>query len=367
MIISFFEGSAVTEPALGERIKKHLRLLIRKESKVTFYFAGESGFTSLCEWAVRELQAAFPKKCLESVGIYREETLGGPVPRVRYSRQEVLTGQTGADDLSVWVWMTDRSDYVLTYMDPLLCGSRSRLSAYQYAARRLGGRCVNLCSQEAAAQARALLPSLVRWERRALEGKLRGEHKKKVAGDLGVSLSTLHGYEIAAQHSIVKLMRVWQRPVRCCGILGFASLHMDSKLRADLVGTIRYLIQCCSVGRFLVSNSASSAVSPLMCLLRQLQIEQDGRFEINVMCPSGTPAKPPKYAQAFRYERRSSSIVKGRLEERNAIVDAADVILCAAVSRYRSGLSYAGRKHVPVINLADDEATQMDEHDLVEP
>ena len=52
------------------------------------------------------------------------------------------------------------------------------------------------------------------------------------------------------------------------------------------------------------------------------------------------------------YEQHSTAIRHKRLEERHAMIDASDILLCKVTETWRSGLSYARRKRIPVINLA---------------
>ena len=50
--------------------------------------------------------------------------------------------------------------------------------------------------------------------------------------------------------------------------------------------------------------------------------------------------------------RRAVNPAELRLEEKKAMMDEADIVLCRIVAARKSGLSYARKRHLPVINLA---------------
>lgn len=343
MVISVLDGSAVLEADLEAKVKQRLRALIRSEQKITFYFYTNSEFTVCCEWVARELQTAYPKKEIERVGV-----AGGddwPVPRARYTRREIVPGK------DVCKWMVDQADYVISYMDLLMCSSRDRVRAYQYACTRKGERCVNLCSEWELRRVREEIGSLVKWEREALSGKMNGERKAAVAERLGVSKTTVRTYEVAAQRHLAEKIRIQTTPERRCAIFGFAAQHMSSETKAVLAETIRYLITCCGVTSFVVSGRAPYIQA---ALLRQLTYPYTRPIRVERMEKKN--AKIGKVWQnrdkTYVYHGTAESFAAQALEEKHAMIDISDIILCDLEYGYRSGLSYVRRKRVPVINLS---------------
>lgn len=348
MVISVLDGSAVLEADLEMKVKRRLRALIRDEQQVTFYFYTNNEFIFCCEWVARVLQATYPQKKIECVGVAGTDEQGFRIPRARYTRRETLTGN------NIWKWMVDQADYVICHMDLLMCSSRDRVRAYQYACTRKGEQCINLCSEWELRRVREEIGSLVRWEREALTGKMNGERKTDVAERLGVSKTTVRAYEVAAQRHLAEKIRIQTTPERRCAIFGFAAQHMSSETKAVLAETIRYLITCCGVTSFVISGRAPSV---LTALLRQLTYPYIRPIRVEMMEKKN--AKIGKVWQnrdeVYVYRGTAEHFAAQALEEKHAMIDISDIILCNLEYGYRSGLSYARRKRVPVINLSDSE------------
>lgn len=343
MVISVLDGSAVLEADLEMKVKRRLKTLIRNEQQVTFYFGSNSDFTFCCEWVVRELQTAYPKKEIERVGV-----AGGddwPVPQARYTRRVIFEGK------EVWKWMVEQADYVICHTDLLMCSSRDRVRAYQYACAQKGERCINLCSGWELRRVREEIGSLVRWEREALLGKMAGERKAAVAERLGVSKTTVRFYEVSAQHHLAERLKVQNTPSRRCAIFGFAALSMSQETKAILVETIRYLITCCGVTSFVVSGRAPYV---LTALLRQLTYSYTRPIRVERVEKKGEKIGKvwQNRNETYVYHGTAESFTAQVLEEKHAMTDISDIILCDTNCNYRSGLSYARRKRVPVINVS---------------
>lgn len=343
MVISVLDGSAVLEADLEMKVKRRLRTLIRNEQQVTFYFGSNSEFTFCCEWVARQFQAAYPQKEIERVGV-----AGGddwPIPQARYTRRAIFEGK------EFWKWMVEQADYVICHTDLLMCSSRDRVRAYQYACARKGERCINLCSEWELRRVREEIGSLVRWEREALTGKMNGERKTDVAERLGVSKTTVRFYEVSAQHHLAERLKVQKPPSRRCAILGFAAQHMSSETTAVLAETIRYLITCCGVTSFVVSSRAPSV---LTALLRQLTYLYTRPIRVERMEKKGEKLGKvwQNRDEVYVYHGTAESFAAQALEEKHTMIDISDIILCDLEYGYRSGLSYVRRKRVPVINLS---------------
>lgn len=56
------------------------------------------------------------------------------------------------------------------------------------------------------------------------------------------------------------------------------------------------------------------------------------------------------------YESHASDVGPKRLNEVRAMIDASDILLCVSPDSKNSGLNYARKKHLPVINLSDNPA-----------
>lgn len=349
MMIVVFEGSAIVENGLEERVRKALRKMIREDDQITFYFYADNPFSLLCEWVVRGLRAAYPEKKIEVTAVlWRNEKR--TFPAARFTSVERCEPEGG------WRQMIDRADYVCCYVHPLLCTSRQRAAAYQYAEKTLGSRCVNFASQEAWEQICQSVPSLVRWERTAFEGRLQGRRKAALARELSVHPSTLRGYEIGACHSLVERVHTKERPTRRCAILDFASRTLPAWKAAYLKETLRYLVRCVSVNEFIVPAMAYDCHTQLMEILRQVNNETLLKFRIKTMKPQDNQKAAWTYREGSRtsypYDTQADKCAPRLYEERRAMIDLADVVLCCTENNYRSGLSYAARKRTPVIDIA---------------
>ena len=356
MVISFLDGSAVLNPGLESVVKRKIRTLIRNEQQVTCYFYATSDFILICEWVVRELQAANPQKVIESVGVAgnngdTENTFY--VPEVRYTRIEILSGNNGKAPGNILKWMVDQADYVISYMDPLMCCSGFRAQSFRYACTQKKECCINLCSKEEMRQVREKIASLSSWEREAMTAKMNGTGKSAVANRLGVCKSTIRTYEVSAAHELAKKICPSVAPVRRCALLGLAVKYMPDWKKKLLVETLRYLVKYCGVAGFIVSADAPSELLTLLLLLKR---EYGYTFKLGLMqeMTNKDIAAPKTYEEIFYYEGTAKGIVARGLERRNAMTHAANVVLCDidAERYYRSGLSYASIKHIPVINLS---------------
>lgn len=201
MVVSVIDGSPVIESGLAAKVQKELRRLAQKDEHIIFLFYTDNPFVLLCEWAVRELQAAYPQKHIERVGLLDEDIPGAA--RVRFTSTERFPScaVTGADR---WKWLIGRSDYVLCYLHPQMCSSKDRLTACRYAEEKLGLCYLNFASQRAWKLVCEQVPFLTKWERIAFEGILQTRLKKEVAAELGVHPTTLRSYEIAARRSLAE-------------------------------------------------------------------------------------------------------------------------------------------------------------------
>lgn len=341
MVISFIDGTRVSEPGVYDAIRTRLTQLIRPEETITFYFYASTDFLLQCEWIVRKLQAVFPKKTLERVAVAGLDDIPDFVP-CRFDRCEMLECVRRTD---VWRWMVDHSDYAITYMHAPICPSRDRLTAWHYANKHLQDRCINFATEECWTRMCDQIPSLPKWERKAIELKLRGERQSNIALSLDVSQTTAHSYQTGAGSRLEKAVYTPEPPHRTCAVLGFVNSSISEDFRGQLRSTVSYLIYGCGVTKFIVQNRAYHASTPLMHIL----YEQKDRFirKISVSAielNKNTPTVPAVNPETGRIDRC--------LDERRAMIDQSDIALCHIQNSYGSGLHYAMQKHVPVINLA---------------
>lgn len=354
MVISVFEGSAIAEDGVEERVKKVLRNLIQRDDQITFYFFVDSPFSWSCEWAVRELCAAYPNKKLDSVVILwdNQERV---FPAVRFSAVK-RKGPADCDARDGWFWMIDHTDYVCCYMHPKLCTSRRILAAYQYAEKKLGSRCINFASPEAWEEICQAVPTLVHWERAAFEGRIQGKQKAVLAQELSVHRSTLREYEISACYHLVKKVYTKKPSDRKCAVLDFSSRALPEWKSKYLLETLRYLVRYVSVNEFIVPAVVESNYTQLMDILWRVKRETPLQVQIKAMEPQGELTEAWKYSNdnrtSYVYSTPSNRYVSRLYEERKAMIDLADIVLCCPRNSYRSGLSYAAKKRIPIINLA---------------
>lgn len=354
MVISFLEGSKLIESGVGPRVYKELNKLIRAEDKLIAYFSCHGEFMELCEWEIRKLRAAYPKKDIEVVRLAEKGDSKYAVPAVRYTSYVELTEDELGTARSVGEWMVDRSNYVFCYIDKLLMGSKERQKSIEYALRKLGQRCLNFCSSEAMISARECIPTLPKWERRALEGKLAGERKLSVASDLGVSLTTVRTYEVAAQHNVARRVHKAEQIDRTCAVLGFSMQELPKKYEQIIHESFHYLIFSCQISCFALPEKPYKSNEQISAILRRLKRTITPKIEIKRMKAIADRAEVPLCNDsAFFYEQKSKKYVVQGLEERKAMIDVSDIVFCDVESVRRSGLNYAAKKRIPVINIID--------------
>ena len=112
----------------------------------------------------------------------------------------------------------------------------------------------------------------------------------------------------------------------------------------------------CQVDCFLVPREIYTSDAAPMRLLRSACRNWSGKVRIRCL----KPVRPdswvnyaPGQEEKLTYEAHESAVGPKRLEERHTMIEAADIILCRVTEAWRSGLSYARKKRVPVISLAN--------------
>lgn len=352
MRIVFLDGSEVAEPGLDRQVEKKVRTLVRDSEEVSLLYHNDSKWMQLCEWAGRRVEAAYPEKHIERVGVgfcFPTDTL---VAGLRYTR--VLEPSEVEKD-EVERWMIDQADYAVIYMQPLLCMGVKQLRIFRYAQDKLGDRCINLCSSATEKKIQECAQRLPQWQRVVMEGLLMRTPKRELAQQLGVSLTTVHSYQLAAQQEVANALLGTEIPSRRCALLGFSRWRMPSCDRNALYQAALYLLRCCRVDSFLVPQEIySPATDPMQMLCAACE---NWHQKVKITCM--TPRKPGSWMSSvaimekeLTYEQHSTAIRHKRLEERHAMIDASDILLCKVTETWRSGLSYARRKRIPVINLA---------------
>lgn len=353
MVISVFQGSAMVEDGVEARVKRALRKMILQEEQVTAYFFVDTPFSLLCEWIVRELRAELPGKEIESrVILWGDQER--VFPPVRFSSVE-RHGPEEGNDRDAYIWMANHCDYVYCYIHPMLYTSRQSLTAYQYAEKRLGSRCINFATPEAWEQVRLAVPSLVRWERLAFEGRMQGEKKAVLARELSVHPSTVWKYEVSACYHLTEKVYTKQLCSRRCAVLDFSSRSLPAWKMKSLLETLRYLVRCLYVTEFIVPEMVYTGDTELMWILQQIKREAATPIRVNAMKQQCSRNEAWQYGDSkylYRCEPTPSGYASRLYEERKAMIDLADLVLCCPRSNYRSALAYAAKKHRPVINLA---------------
>ncbi len=355
MVISFLEGSDVMEEGVELRINKQLRKIIRDAQNIRMYFYCTSAFMTSCEWEVRKLRAAYPEKSIEVFRIMESDDLLKYIPAVRYMGHIIPCRDEVDSSGGLLKWLVDQSDYILCYMDPLMSHSRERETAFRYACLKLGERCINLCTNEAKIQVRAQISRLPKWERRAMEGRLTGEKKKAVAADLGVTVATVRNYEISGQRNAISKIYVPRPEKRYCAVFGFSMKSFTKEYKEVLIETIWYLIHSCGISFFIIPEEQQRISLALTGLLSATIRHSTVPVKLGRM-KAVDKIKHVWGSQdngIFYYEQSSKGYVTHILEERKAMIDIGNIVLCDIGIIKGSGLSYAGKKHVPVINLAD--------------
>ncbi len=342
MIISFLDGSKVVEPDVEVAISYRLRQLIKTADTVDFYFYTTTDFMLECEWLVRKLQAYFPEKQIRRNVVLDAEN-EWTFSRCRFDRSTRVDCQKAVD---VWRWMVDQSDYICGYMHPQLCASRARLIAWNYAEKTKPGCCFNFASEAAWRRVYEQIPKLVSWQREAFVRKLNKERQSDIARLLGVSQSTVHLYEMSAKHSLAEKAYSPVTPHRTCALLGFTATIMEEEQKKLLSETLWYLIRKCYVDNFLVQYAVECQRLPVMQIVSSL----NRRLAIPVKISADRPAES---VPALIHVRTGNGHIDRGLKEREAMIAGADIVLCYIENLYGSGINYAKRKHIPVINLAE--------------
>lgn len=182
--------------------------------------------------------------------------------------------------------------------------------------------------------------------------------KKELARQLGVSLTTVHSYQLAAQREVAKAMLGPETTSRRCALFGFGQWRLSSRDASALYQAILYLLRYCHVDSFIVPQESYDSGAESMQLLREAC--KHWPHEVRIICmkprdPDSWGCGMPDQGTELTYEQHSSAIGPKRLEERHAMIDAADILLCRITQVWRSGLNYARRKRLPIINLAERE------------
>ena len=335
MVIGFMEGSLLTAPDFEDRLMRRLRPIVRTEDRIEFFFGYQNRLSLLAEWVVRKLEAAYPEKEILSIGVFNKKDI------VRYAFQGRFTSKLllpEGEDVSRWI--VDKADFIFTFMDPLLCLSRDCSLLYRRCIKE--ERCINLCTQEDLDKVQEAIPSLPKWERYALTGKLHGELKADMAYELGVSKTTLRWYEIHAAHHIEEKLYPKRPAGRKCAVFGFPNAESLIK-KVLLWKALDYLQRVCGVTTFLVPSHMMRS-SPVFAASISRFCSQRAEFAELVEFP-GRDAAPE--------ECEGKSPASRILAERREMIDAADIVLCDLQWENRTGLLYAKRKKIPVINLKE--------------
>lgn len=185
--------------------------------------------------------------------------------------------------------------------------------------------------------------------------KIGGGKEKTVANALNVSTGTVHKYELSGQKNVISRIYEQKRPERHCAVFGFPMESFTSEYADVFEETIQYLIHYCGVSYFILPEEQQRVSLPLTRLIstairRSVTPVKMGRMRA-VEVAEG--AWQPLDGDVFCYERHSKGYIAHILEERKAMIDIVDIVLCDVDVIRRSGLSYAGKKHVPVINIAN--------------
>lgn len=352
MKVLFLEGSPVIEQDVALRLKHVLRGLLQKEDHIIAYFQSScSTWMELCEWSLMEFQAAHSSKQVERVGLISAEHKDRySFASLRYERTE-WPGSEQTD----WRrrWAEEQADLVILYLEPLLCDDAALLRTYRMLQFRHPGKCVNLCFDTEHTLALQKFSELPWWERRAIEGCLYGEPKKHVAQELSISTSTLHNYEVSARRRLAQALLPKDRHTHRCAVFGVWQMHFSEAEKAALGSAVEYLIRCCSVTEFLIPAKAYE----YMPGLRQISYicRQYAGIQVKRMAPLISPESSEcAEDNSICYLQRAKRPGAKMAEEKRAMVELADVVLCGASGFFRDGLSYAKKKRTPVIQLSGD-------------
>lgn len=350
MKVLFLEGSPVIEQDVALRLKHVLSGLLQKEDHIIAYFQSScSTWMELCEWSLMEFQAAHSSKQVERVGLIPAAHKDRyNFTSLRYERTE-WPGSEQTD----WRrrWAEEQVDLVFLYLEPLLCDDTALLRTYRMLQFRQPGKCVNLCLDTEHTLVRQKFSELPRWERRAIEGCLYGEPKKQVAQELSVCTSTLHNYEVSARQRLAQALRPKGRHTLRCAVFGIWKMCFSEAEKTALGSAIEYLIRCCSVTEFLIPAKAYDNMPGLR------QILYISRQYTGIQVKRMAPLLPEESCicaedDSIFYFQKAKRPGAKMLEEKRAMVDLADVVLCGASGFFRDGLSYAKKKRIPVIKLS---------------
>lgn len=352
MKVLFLEGSPVIEQDVALRLKHILRGLLKKEEQIIAYFQSScSTWMELCEWSLMEFHAAHASKRVERVGLIpAEHDDRYSFASLRYERTERL-GLEKTD----WRrrWAEEQADLVILYLEPLLCDDAALLRTYRMLQFRHPGKCVNLCFDTEHTLALQKFSELPWWERRAIEGCLYGEPKKHVAQELAISTSTLHNYEVSARRRLAQALLPKDRHTLRCAVFGVWQMRFSEAEKAALGSAVEYLIRCCSVTEFLIPAKAYE----YMPGLRQISYicRQYAGIQVKRMAPLLSPESSEcAEDNSICYLQRAKRPGAKMAEEKRAMVELADVVLCGASGFFRDGLSFAKKKRIPVIQLSGD-------------
>lgn len=356
MKIACLLGTAVVEPKVEQRVERTLRRLIKDEEGAAILLRPGSAWMEACEWAARRLEAACPEKAIERVGMFDAEEPRHYVPVTRYTRIWAPEGTGHARSDGVWFWMADQADYALLYFDSVLCCNKRVAAIYRYAKDKLGERCINLRSEMAGVAVREQISSLPKWQQCAVLGKGDKTPKNLVAERLKVSRTTVYAYEAAGIRTIIRSLRPSDTAGRCCAIFGFSQPALNSGVTTLLYQTLVYLIRCCAVKKLLAQQETMRGSNGLNPLLRGVCAAFRGQVELYCLTPLVVRTGEPRPLSAGSGDRTYIQMAKRpaamRLEEKHAMIDRADIVVCYASAPYRNGLAYARKKHIPVIDLA---------------
>lgn len=353
MKVSFFEGSELISEGIEDTIVDKMRGLARMQDELTCLFLADSPFSLAGEWAARRLQMIYPQKKIERVRLMRKEGSSTGATRVRYKDVQMMPVNEDTPISHVWQWVIDQLDYILVYMDSLMCDSREKKSIYNYAARRLGGRCINLCGEDDRHRIHEQILNLPVWQREVMAGKMNRESKNSIAARLGVSKGTLRNYETEARKGLIRQLVPQERvrPKRCA-VFDMGALQLSQDEKVALTDVLRYLIEYGYVREFLLSAYINNCEGDLVQSILEAVDASGRKAEIIWVVEDGVQISPVLANQKLLLYKRASNSLKARaLEEKKTMIRASDVIICNTDSWYRSGLRYAEEKHIPVINL----------------
>ena len=140
------------------------------------------------------MEAAYPKKRIKRAGVDLHLQPDLMMTQLRCTR---LLDPKGVTEDRVERWLIDLADYAIIYMQPLLC-----MGIRQWAQR------------------------LPKWQKAATDGLLNRTPKKELAARLGVSRTTVHSYQLAAQRAMANALQGKEDLHRRCAVLGFTQWNL---------------------------------------------------------------------------------------------------------------------------------------------